>query len=410
MYESDTVWEFAVADHVKFGNGATEELGDEIATRNVSSVLIVTDEQLREAGVVETVRASVPDDVDVDVFDGVEPDPDVGVYESAIETATELDPDGIVGVGGGSSLDVAKVSGALAPTDRDVLEYVAPPIGDGVGVPDSETFVFAVPTTAGTGSESSPAAVVSLPDRELKVGISSRHLYPDLAIVDPLLTVSLPPAVTASSGMDALTHAIEAYTTRRYDAKPSPERAGERPDYGGRTRVTDLFAEKAIELIGTSLRRAVNNGSDVEARRDMALGSLLAGIAFTNAGLGATHAMAYPVAGENHTPHGVTVAVLLPEVMRYNAPAAADRYGTIAELLGEPVEGMSDRDASDRAAAAVEALSSDIEIPSGLAELGVTEDDVPRLAEKTAEIQRLLVGNPRRVSGDDLEAIFAQAL
>ncbi|WP_254525681.1 hydroxyacid-oxoacid transhydrogenase [Natrinema caseinilyticum] len=410
MYESDTVWEFAVADHVKFGNGATEELGDEVATRNVSSVLIVTDEQLREAGVVDTVRASVPDDVDVDVFDGVEPDPDVDVYESAIETATEIDPDGIVGVGGGSSLDVAKVSGALAPMDRDVLEYVAPPIGNGVPVPDSETLVFAIPTTAGTGSESSPAAVVSLPDRELKVGISSRHLYPDLAVVDPLLTVSLPPAVTASSGMDALTHAIEAYTTRRYDAKASPDRAGGRPDYGGRTQVTDLFAEKAIELIGASLRQAVNNGSDVEARRDMSLGSLLAGIAFTNAGLGATHAMAYPVAGENHTPHGVTVAVLLPEVMRYNAPAVADRYGKIAELLGEPVDGASDRDASDHAAAAVETLSSDIGIPSGLDGLGVAEDDVPRLAEKTAEIQRLLVGNPRRVSEDDLEAVFAQAL
>ncbi|WP_226008201.1 hydroxyacid-oxoacid transhydrogenase [Natrinema salinisoli] len=410
MFESDTVWEFAIADQIKFGNGSTAELGDELEKRAISSILIVTDEQLREAGVVETVRTSVPEEVSVDVFDGVEPDPDVEVYESAIETAATVDPDGIVGVGGGSSLDVAKVSGALAATDRDVLEYVAPPIGDGVSVPDSGLPVFAVPTTAGTGSESSPAAVVSLPERELKVGISSRHLYPDLAVVDPLLTVSLPPAITASSGMDALTHAIEAYTTRRYDTKALPERADERPDYGGRTVVTDLFAEKAIELIGSSLQRAVNNGSDVEARRDMSLGGLLAGIAFTNAGLGATHAMAYPIAGENHTPHGVTVAVLLPEVMRYNAPTVADRYGRVAELLGENVEGVSDRDASDRGVAAVEALSSDIGIPSGLAELGVTEDDIPRLAEKSEEIQRLLVGNPRRVSRDDLEEILSQAL
>lgn len=410
MYEPDTVWDFAIADQIKFGNGAIGELGDELTNRDVTSALIVTDTQLRDAGVVDTVLESVPDSVDVDVFDGVQPDPDVGVYESAIETTVEVDPDGVVGVGGGSSLDVAKVAGTLAATDRDVLEYVAPPVGGGVSVPDSETVVFAVPTTAGTGSETSPAAVVSLPDRELKVGISSRHLYPTLAIVDPLLTVSLPPAITAASGMDALTHAIESYTTRRYDTKEAPEQANERPNYGGRTAVTDLFAEKAIELIGGSLQQAVNNGTDVEARRDMALGSLLAGIAFTNSGLGATHAMAYPVAGENHTPHGVTVAVLLPEVMRYNAPTAFDRYGDIVTLLGGDAEGGSDRAVANRAATAVEALSSDIGIPSGLEELGVEEDDVPRLAEKTEEIQRLLVGNPRRVSREDLEEIFTRAL
>ncbi len=410
MHEPDSVWEFAIADQIKFGLGSTGELGDELESRGVERLLVVTDEQLRDAGIVDDALESVPDDVGVTVFDGVEPDPSVDVYESAREVAADCDPDGVVGVGGGSSLDVAKVTGAIAESDRDVLEYVAPPVGGGEPVPDSDVPVFAVPTTAGTGSESSPAAVVSLPDRELKVGISSRHLYPELAVVDPLLTVSLPPAITASSGMDALTHAIEAYTTRRFDTKAAPDRADERADYGGRTELTDLYAEKAIDLIGDSLRQAVNNGSDVEARRDMALGSLLAGIAFTNAGLGATHAMAYPVAGENHTPHGVTVAALLPSVMRYNASTAVDRYARIAELLGERVADCSGREAADRAAAAVETLSADIGIPSGLAELGVDADDVPRLAEKTEEIQRLLVGNPRRITTDDLETIFENAL
>lgn len=410
MHEPDSVWDFAIADQIKFGTGATAELGDELESRAVERLLVVTDEQLRDAGIVDDALESVPDAVDVTVFDGVEPDPSVDVYESAREAAAECDPDGVVGVGGGSSLDVAKVTGAIAESSRDVLEYVAPPVGGGEPVPDSDVPVFAVPTTAGTGSESSPAAVVSLPDRELKVGISSRHLYPELAVVDPLLAVSLPPAITASSGMDALTHAIEAYTTRRFDAKAAPGRADERADYGGRTQLTDLYAEKAIDLISDSLRRAVNNGSDVEARRDMALGSLLAGIAFTNAGLGATHAMAYPVAGENHTPHGVTVAVLLPSVMRYNASTAFDRYARIADLMGERVEDCSDREAADRAAAAVEALCDDIGIPSGLAELGVERDDVSRLAEKTEEIQRLLVGNPRRATTEDLETIFENAL
>ncbi|UHQ98762.1 iron-containing alcohol dehydrogenase (plasmid) [Natrinema zhouii] len=410
MYEPDTVWDFAIADQIKFGLGSTAELGDELKARDVERLLVITDKQLREQGIVDDATESVPETVDVMMFDDVESDPAIDVYESALEAAADSDPDGVVGVGGGSSLDVAKVTGALAGTDRDVLEYVAPPVGGGRPVPDSEIPVFAVPTTAGTGSESSPAAVVSLPDRELKVGISSRHIYPDLAIVDPLLTVSLPPAITASSGMDALTHAIEAYTTRRFDTKEAPAHAGDRADYGGRTQFTDVYAEKAIDLISGSLRQAVNNGSDVEARRDMSLGSLLAGIAFTNAGLGATHAMAYPVAGESHTPHGVTVAALLPSIMRYNASTAFSRYATIADLMGERVEDVSDREAADRAAAAVEALSADIGIPSGLAELGVEEDDLPRLAEKTEEIQRLLVGNPRRVTTEDLESIFENAL
>jgi alcohol dehydrogenase class IV len=410
MYEPESVWDFSMVDRLTFGPGSVEELGADLAERGVEHLLVVTDADLRGTGVVDAALDSVPDDVVVDVFDGVRPDPEIGIYRAATETVAEVDPDAVVGVGGGSSMDVAKVSGALVDSEADVLDHVAPPIGSGEPVPDPDRSVIAVPTTAGTGSESSPAAVVSLPDRELKVGISSRHLYPDLAVVDPLLAVSLPPAITASSGMDALTHAIESYVTRRYDAKEAAGAASDRPNYGGRTAMTDLHAEKAIDLIGGSLRRAVDNGRDVEARRDMALGSLLAGVSFTNAGLGATHAMAYPVAGENHTPHGVTVAVLLPSVMRYNAPTAPERYGRIAELLGEPVDGLAPHERGERAAAAVDQLAADIDVPDGLAELGVEVGDVPRLAEKTEEIQRLLVGNPRRVEREDIEGMLRDAL
>lgn len=410
MYEPDSVWDFSMSDQIKFGDGAVDELHGELVERDVGHLLVVTDEQLRETGVVDTVLDSVSSDIAVDVFDDVEPDPGIDVYGAALDAASQISPDAIVGIGGGSSMDVAKVAGALVGGEAEILKYIAPPIGGGEPVPDSNTLVVAVPTTAGTGSESSPAAVVSLPERELKVGISSRHIYPDLAVVDPLLAVSLPPAITASSGMDALTHAIESYVTRRYDTKAAPDTPADRPNYGGRTAMTDLYAEKAIDLIGGSLRQAVNNGSDVDARRDMALGSLFAGISFTNAGLGATHAMAYPVAGENHTPHGITVAVMLPSVMRYNASTVAERYGRVAELLGEDVEGFSTHERGERAAVAVERLSEDIGIPSGLTELGVDPADVPRLAEKTEEIQRLLVGNPRRVERDDLEAMFSDAL
>lgn len=210
--------------------------------------------------------------------------------------------------------------------------------------------------------------------------------------------------------MDALTHAIEAYTTRRYDAKPRPESPAERPDYDGRNPFTDQLARKAIDLISDSLRRAVNNGEDLEARRNMALASMLAGIAFTNAGVGATHAIAYPVAGEYHTPHGETVAALLPEVMRFNASSAFERYGEIAELMGENVDGLSRDERADRAAEAVGKLSADVGIPQGLEAFGVDEAAIEQLAADTMDIQRILVGNPRRVEQADVEGILRRSL
>lgn len=410
MFEAETVWEFSMADRAKFGNGSIRELGDELEHRDARSAVIITDEGVQEAGIAEQVIEALPSTVEQDVFTGVEPDPSVAVYERAVEFTRDLDPDLIVGIGGGSSIDVAKTASIVAAYGGDILEYVAPPTGEGRPVPGGGIPVVAVPTTSGTGSETSPVSVISLPDRNLKVGISSRHLYPELAVVDPTLTVSLPPGPTAASGMDALSHAIESYTTRRYDAKERAESSADRPDYGGRTVLTEQLAGKAIELIGDNLRRAVDNGSDLAARRNMSLASLLAGVSFTNAGLGATHAMAYPIAGEYHTPHGVTVATVLPEVIRFNATSAAGQYATIAELLGENVDGLNRADAADRAADAVATLASDVGIPDGISALGVTESAIPDLAADTMEIQRLLAGNPRNVERDDIEMILRRSL
>lgn len=410
MFESETVWEFSMADRVTFGTGAVGELGGELTELDCESALVITDEGVEAAGIVGDVTESLPSGVECEVFTGVEPDPAVDVFERAVEAARDFEPDVLIGIGGGSSIDVTKTASVVAEYGGDILDYVAQPTGDGKPVPGAGLPVVAIPTTAGTGSETSPVSVISLPDRRLKVGISSRHLYPDLALVDPALTVSLPPGPTAASGMDALSHAIETYTTRRYDAKERAGSSAERPDYDGGTILTDQLARKAIELVGDNLRNAVNNGSDLEARRNMSLASLLAGVAFTNAGLGATHAIAYPVAGEHHSPHGVTVATLLPAVMRFNATSAFDRYGEIAELLGENIDRLSRDERAERAADAVDKLAADIGIPDGVAELGVTEAEIPDLAADTMEIQRLLAGNPRRVEREDIEGILRESL
>ena len=409
MYDPDRVWEFTMTDEVRFGAGAVEELSSVLSTHGITSVLIVTDSGVQDAGIVDHLICTL-DGIAYDVFDGVEPDPSHRVFTQAIEVAEEVQPDAIIGVGGGSAIDIAKTATVLADATGDILDYVAPPTGAGRPVPETEIHTIAIPTTAGTGSETSPVSVVSLPEEKLKVGISSRHQSPDLAIIDPTLTVSLPPEPTASAGMDALAHAIEAYTTRRFDTKPSPDNPQHRPDYGGRTVLTDTLAERSIELIASNLPTAYNVGTDLDARRNMSLASHLAGIAFTNAGLGATHAMAYPVAGEHDTRHGTTVAVLLPAVMRFNASATSTRYAEIAELFGENLSQESRRDAAESAARAVETLARDIGIPSSLAELGVTEAEIPILAERTERIQRLLVGNPRQVTKGDIAEIYADAI
>lgn len=408
-YESESVWEFEIAENVTFGVGSSDELGAVVEEFDATSVLVITDEGVADAGVVDEVTAPLDPD-GYTVFEGVEPEPSVAVFERARAKADEIEPDFIVGLGGGSSMDVAKTTSVVHAHGGDILDYVAPPTGGGKDVPGPGVPTACIPTTAGTGSETSPVTVISLPREDLKVGISSRHQRPDVALVDPGLTVSLPPGPTASSGMDALSHAIEAYVTRRYDAKPAPEERADRPDYNGRSVLTDQFARSAIEHIGGGLRDAVNNGHDIEARRDMSLGSLMAGAAFTNAGLGATHAIAMAAGAIHHTPHGVTIALTLPEVMRFNATSAFDRYAEIAELLGEDTSGASDDEAAEAAAAAVEKLSADVGIDGGLSSLGIEEDDVEHLAERASALRRLLAGNPRRVSQDDLETIIRRSL
>jgi alcohol dehydrogenase class IV len=333
----------------------------------------------------------------------------LSIFEDCLAFAKDKGADIFIGLGGGSALDIAKVVSCIAMYGGAIEDYIAPPIGKGAPIKGPGYFNIAIPTTSGTGSEVSPAAVVSLVEKELKVGISSQNQRPNLALLDPLLTVSSPPHITASTGIDVLTHGIEGYTTPWFQAKARPEDPMKRPVYGGATPVSDLYNQKAIELVAQNLRKAYNRGDDVEARANMALASLFAGIGFTNAGLGAVHAMSFPLGGKFHVPHGMANATLLPHVMEFNAKSNFTKFKHIAEMMGEDVLGLSEREAALRSVTAVKELCADVGIPSSIKEFGVKESDLKQMSVDTLKIQRLLSGNPRRVSEEDALEILKNA-
>lgn len=407
MFQVDTVWEFKIAGRIKFGLGAAEELLDELKGFPGEKAILITDQGIKKAGILDYIR-SIIKNFDVSIFDQVAADPDLKNFEDALSFTKENKGNIIIGLGGGSSIDVAKVVSTAAKYGGNIRDYIAPPNGQGKPIEGPGYPMIGIPTTSGTGSEVSPAAVLTLPEKELKVGISSQMQRPNLAIVDPLLTVTVPPHVTASTGVDALCHAIEGYATKRFDQKARPEKPENRPIYGGTTIFTDLFAEKAIELISNNLRKAFNNGENVEARRNMSLASLMAGISFTNAGLGVVHAMSFPLGGKFHVPHGVAIAATLPAVMEFNAASNFEIYRNIAILMGENIEGLSDREAALRSAKAVKDLCRDVGIPN-ISSFGIKKEDLPLMASETMKIQRLLAGNPRTVSEKDALRIFQNA-
>jgi len=406
----DQVWQFGIASTIKYGDGVVDEIGYEAKRLKGTKVLIATDKGVAKTGILDKVKSSLEKEgISVGVFDGVLPDPPVEVYEQCLEFAKKNRRDAIIGLGGGSSMDVGKLIATALFHGAEILDYIGPPTGRGKPILGKGFPMIAVPTTSGTGSEVSPVAVITLSKEKMKVGVSSNYLRPDVALVDPLLTITLPPNLTASSGMDALAHAIESYTTRRYSAKPKPETPDKRPVYAGGNYLTDALAVRAIELIGRHLRRAVNNGDDLESRAGMALASLLAGMAFSNSGLGAIHAIAFPLSGKYGMPHGVTCALLLPHVLEFNFTSNFEKFATIARLMGENVDGLSLRDAAMKSVTAVKALSEDIGIPQKLRGFGVKREDIPRLAKDTMEIRRLLEGNPRRMTEKDIEIILRKA-
>src|SRR5579871_208194 len=371
-----TTWTFHTAGQLLFGRHATQQLGDIANRLGIRRVLAVTDHILAKAGLVEPVHVPLSEaGVVVELFLGGEPEPSLRAADAAIARGREFRPDAVLGLGGGSNMDLAKITAVVLTHGGKPLDYA----GD-EKIPSPVMPLLCLPTTAGTGSEVSAASVLTDTENQMKVGILSNYLRPRVAVVDPLLTVSCPPKVTADSGIDALTHAIEAYTAVDNAHFPLPH--GERSVYQGRHPFGDMLAEKAIALIGKYLRRAVTHGGDLEAREGMALAATLAGLAFSNVGVALVHALEYPLGGATHCSHGEGNGLLLPFVMRFNLPLRVAQMARVAELLGENTRGLSVEAAAERAITVVEQLRARIGIRTQMRELGVRAEQLPTFAEK----------------------------
>jgi alcohol dehydrogenase class IV len=374
-----------------------------VRDRSWSRALIVTDKNILEAGIVDLVANPLREaEIEVDVFDEGEAEPSVDAALNANDRAAEFKPDVIVGLGGGSNMDLAKIVAVLhrhggQPSDYFGFNRVPGPV-----VP-----VICVPTTSGTGSEVSHSAVLTDSINKIKVSTLSPFLRPARAIVDPKLTVSCPSKATAESGIDALTHAIEAFTA--IDSAKLDVPTGEPTPYCGRTPLGDLLAQQAIALIGEHLRTAVKKPTNLDAREGMSLAATLAGMAFSNCGVAVVHALEYPIGAAVHCSHGAGNGLLLPYVIRFNLPERPAEFRRIAHLLGEETPGNSDEEAGEICIATIEKLKRDIGIPERLSEIGVTQSQLPEFAKKSFEITRLMKLNPRPPKEEDLLKILKDA-
>jgi hydroxyacid-oxoacid transhydrogenase len=415
----ETVFTYG-APQLKFGRGASDEVGFDLLQHDARRVLVVTDPGVAAAGHAARVADRIAETgIEVVVFDRVHVEPTDASLEEAVAWAREEGPwDAFVAVGGGSSIDTAKAVDLLTSNPGELLDYVNAPVGRARAPQHPLKPLVAVPTTTGTGSESTTICVLDVLAQHVKTGISHPRLRPTLAVVDPLLTMSQPAGVTAAAGMDILCHALESWTARpfsSYDRK-KPE---ERVPYCGANPVADMWAEKAMTLLAASFRRAVTHGDDEEAREQMALAATFAGMGFGNAGVHIPHANAYPVAGrvkefrpagypddEPMVPHGMAVSLTAPEAFRFTFDASPERHLRAARVLAPDATG----DGPDLLPDVLRTLMRDIEIPNGLGAVGYDEGDVGDLVEGAVKQQRLLATAPKDVSEDDLAAILTGSL
>ncbi len=398
-----TTWSFHTAGAIHFGRGATSQLGEiarELGTRNA---LLVTDKALVRAGLADQVQSRLASGgVQVTVFDGGEPEPSINALLNCYRFASQQKPDLLVGLGGGSNMDLAKIVGVLLTHGGKPQDY----FGEGI-VPGPIMPLIAVSTTAGTGSEVSHAGILTDTENNIKIAIASNYLRPRVAVVDPLMTVTCPPKATADSGIDALTHAIEAIMATDSSDLEIPE--GEVSIYQGRNLLGNSLVEPAVGLIVRHLPNAVKNGQDLTAREGMHLGALIAGMGFSNVGVGAVHALEYPIGGAVHCSHGCGNGLLLPYVMEFNKPSRMEALDRLAQLMGVKEAGMSPEAAADAAIEKVRRLRLEIGIPDRLREIGVQEHQLRSFAEMAFGIKRLMRSNPRLVTVDDLERILQAA-
>lgn len=408
------------APALKFGEGAADEIGYDLAQLGARRALIVTDPGVAASGLPERVAAQLPAfGVEAAIFEGVRVEPTDESMQAAIDWARAHGPwDAFIAVGGGSSIDTAKAVNLLLTNPGELLDYVNAPVGGGADPVNPLLPLVAVPTTTGTGSESTPVCVLDVLAHHVKTGISHPRLRPTLAVVDPLLTITQPPLVTASAGMDILCHALESYTARPYDAGPRKP-ADKRVPYCGANPVSDMWSERALALLAGTFRTAVRDGENREARHAMAMAATFAGLGFGNAGVHIPHANAYPIAGRVRdyrpagypqdaamVPHGMSVALTAPEAFRFTFPACPERHLRAARLL----EPDADGDGADVLPGVLVRLMRDIGIPDGVAAVGFGESDIDDLVGGAMKQQRLLAIAPRDPREDDLAEIFRRSM
>ena len=393
---------------IRVGCGVTDEVGPELADLGKRHVLVLTDPNLRALPPVVRVLESLErHQIRFSMFDRVRVEPTDGSFLDAASAAQADDFDAFVAVGGGSTIDTAKAADLYSCYPADFLDYVNSPIGKGLPVPGPLKPLIAIPTTAGTGSETTGVAIFDFVRMHAKTGIAHRRLKPTLGLIDPENTRTLPAEVAASAGLDVLSHAIESYTALPFGQRPRPERPILRPAYQGSNPISDVWSLEALRLVGTYLRRAVTDPADDEARASMLLAASYAGIGFGNAGIHLPHGLSYPVSGLVRSyrapgysvehpliPHGISVIVNAPAVYRFTSSACPDRHLRAAEVLGAKVNGAQPADAGKILADQIIGLMRDLRVPSGLRELGYQSEDIPALVEGTLPQHRVTKLSP----------------
>ena len=384
-------YHFQTVKHIVHGAGSLALLPEKLALLDtpIQRIALITQPVMEQLGVIDTViKALAAKDVEVRIVRDVEPEPTIGNVETVFKDQIEpFAPQAILSIGGGSVLDAAKLFAVRLTNDAPMREWLGIDLIAKPGVP-----LILVPTTAGTGSEVTPNAIVTLPDEALKVGIVSRHLLPQLVILDAALTLGLPKPITAATGMDAFIHSLESYIS----TKANP--------------VSDMFAMESMRLIGAHIVEAYEHGDSVKAREAMMLGSMYGGLALTAAGTAAVHALAYPLGGMFNITHGVANSMLLPHVMAFNMDAITGRLANVARALELGAHTDSDEAAAQTLVDQLVAWTAALEIPQDLRQFGVSEEHLDALAVAASKVKRLLGNNPKSLSLDDIKSIYARLL
>ena len=409
---------------IKYGPGVTREVGHDMRRLGAQRVMVLTDAQLAQGAAVATAVAALKAaGIDAVLFDQVRVEPTSSSFLQAIEFASRGKFDGYLAVGGGSVIDTAKAANLYATYPADLLAYVNPPIGRGESVPGPLQPLIAVPTTAGTGSETTGVAIFDFTEMHAKTGIAHRALRPNLGILDPDNTRTLPKLVAASSGLDVLSHALESLTALPYNQRAAPAAPELRPAYQGANPISDIWCGKAIQMVAANIVRAIQDPDDGEARSQMLLAAAYAGIGFGNAGVHLPHGMSYPVSGmvraynpagypADHPiiPHGMSVILNAPAVFRFTAPANPQRHLLGAQLMGVDISAVAEADAGAVLATAIISLMQQTGVPNGLGAIGFTKADIPKLVEGTLPQHRVTKLSPRPATAADLQTLFEDAL